>query len=90
MKFLNYKNKPLVRCGDVLYYGDMHDKYIAKLTIKSFKKSKNTDIADNVFIQIVNNDPQGSEEPIFKYGDEVGLFSAIDRAYVWIKKAQKK
>ena len=79
-----------MRCGDILYYGDMHDKYIAKLTIKSSKKDKNISLSDKVFIQILNNDQKDDEQPILKYGDEIGLFSAIDRAYVWLKKAQKK
>ena len=34
-----YKGKPLVRCGDVIYYGDMRDKYVVKLEIKSKKES---------------------------------------------------
>ena len=36
--FPTYKGKPLVRCGDVIYYGDMRDKYVVKLEIKSKKK----------------------------------------------------
>ena len=37
-KFPTYKGKPLVRCGDVIYYGSMKDKYVVKLEIKSKKK----------------------------------------------------
>lgn len=55
-EFLQYKNKPLVRCGDVIYYGDMNDKCVAKLTIKSKNKKDNMDFADRVFIQILNTD----------------------------------
>ena len=33
--FFSYKGKPLVRCGDVIYYGDMKDKFVVKLEIKS-------------------------------------------------------
>ena len=29
--FFSYKGKPLVRCGDVIYYGDMKDKFVVKL-----------------------------------------------------------
>ena len=36
--FPTYKGKPLVRCGDVIYYGSMKDKYVVKLEIKSKKK----------------------------------------------------
>ena len=31
--FLTYKEKPLVRMGNTLYYGDMRDKYVVMLTI---------------------------------------------------------
>ena len=30
-QFSTYKEKPLVRCGDVIYYGSMKDKYVVKL-----------------------------------------------------------
>ena len=50
-EFLQYKDKPLVRCGDVIYYGDMNDKCVAKLTIKS--KNKNCIVhSDNEWLQI--------------------------------------
>ena len=31
--FPTYKGKPLVRCGDVIYYGDMRDKYLSLIHI---------------------------------------------------------
>ena len=34
-KFPTYKGKPLVRCGDTIYYGSMKDKYVIKMDIKS-------------------------------------------------------
>lgn len=37
-KFPMYKGKPLVRCGNVLYYGSMKDKYVCRLEIKSTKR----------------------------------------------------
>ena len=42
-KFPTYKGKPLVRCGDVIYYGSMKDKYVVKLEIKSKKKVQDMD-----------------------------------------------
>ena len=50
-KFPTYKGKPLVRCGDVIYYGSMKDKYVVKLEIKSKKKVKDMDVADRVTSQ---------------------------------------
>ena len=37
-KMLSYKGKPMVRRGDVIYYGDMNEKYIIIFTIKSKKQ----------------------------------------------------
>ena len=33
--FFQYKGKPLVRCGNMLYYGDMRDPFVIKMLIKS-------------------------------------------------------
>ena len=88
-EFLQYKNKPLVRCGDVIYYGDMNDKCVAKLTIKSKNKKDNMDFADRVFIQILNTDFSDPKKLVIQKGEQNGLFSAIDTAYVWLKKAMK-
>ena len=36
--FLTYKDKPLVRSGNEIYYGDMADSYIIKFKIMSETK----------------------------------------------------
>ena len=56
-KYPMYKGKPLVRCGDTIYYGSMKDKYVVKLEIKSKKKVKDLDVADKVTIQLMYTDP---------------------------------
>ena len=43
-KFLNYKGMPLVRKGKTVYFGNMTDKYITRLTILS----ENNDIAEKI------------------------------------------
>ena len=32
-QFPTYRGHPLVRCGDVIYYGSMKDKYVVKLEL---------------------------------------------------------
>ena len=88
-EFLQYKNKPLVRCSDVIYYGDMNDKCVAKLTIKSKNKNGDMNFADRVFIQILSTDFKKKKKLVIQKGEQNGLFSAIDTAYVWLKKAMK-
>ena len=59
-EFLNYKGRPLVRCGDTLYYGNMEDKAVVQLTVKD--KEKDGDITTAKKIQVVLLDTDTSLE----------------------------
>ena len=52
-KYLHYMDKPLVREGDTICYGDMSEKCILILEIMSYKKSGANDIPDKILIQIM-------------------------------------
>lgn len=56
-KFPTYKGKPLVRCGDVLYYGNMDERYVIRLQIKSKKTVNDLEVADKVTVQLMCTDP---------------------------------
>ncbi len=87
-KFPMYKGKPLVRCGDTIYYGSMKDKYVVKLEIKSKKKVQDLDVADKVTIQLMYTDPSiGSRKQIVKSSEKPGLYLALDIADVWLSRA---
>ena len=83
-----YKGKPLVRCGDVIYYGSMHDKYVVRLEIKSKKKVQDIDIADRVTIQLMYTDQNiRSRKQIIKSSEKNGLYLAMDIADAWLTRA---
>lgn len=89
--FFTYKGKPLVRCGDTLYYGNMSDPFVIKLQIKSKVASGDLEIADKVSIQLLNTDPYVSpRKAIVKTSEKSTLYLAIDIGSVWLQKALKE
>ena len=87
-KFPTYKGKPLVRCGDVIYYGSMKDKYVIRLLIKSKKKVKDLEVADKVTVQLMFTDKAvRTRKQIVKTSEKNGLYLAMDIADVWLERA---
>ncbi len=90
-QFPMYRGKPLVRCGDVLYYGSMMDKYVIRMEIKSKKKIKDMEVADRVAIQMMRTDLTiRNRKQIIKTSEKSGLYLAMDLAYVWLTRALSK
>ena len=87
-QFPTYRGKPLVRCGNVLYYGSMLDRYVVRLEIKSKKKVGELDVADRASIQLMRTDraSQGHKQ-IVKTSEKNGLYLAMDLADVWLRRA---
>lgn len=90
-EFSTYKGKPLVRSGDVLYYGDMKDKYVIKMQIKSKEMMNDIEVANKVSVQLLSTDINISpRKAIIKTSEKPSLFLAIDIADVWLQKALKE
>ncbi len=90
-EFFTYKNKPMVRNGDTIYYGDMNDEYVAKIDILSKKENGGIEIADSVSVQLMLTDPEVSaRKRIVKTSKKSSLYLAIDIADVWLERALKK
>ncbi len=91
-KFLEYKGKPLVRCGNTIYYGSMSDPYVICLKILSDENIKGLKVSGKVAIQLVNTDPSvtSPKEKIVKKSEKNGLFNALDLGAVWLERALKK
>ena len=87
-EFMTYKGKPMVRCGDTIYYGDTADKYIVMLQILDTKKVKDLDVATKVYVQLQLTDPSiKSRDRIVKKSEKDSLYTAIDIAVVWLERA---
>jgi hypothetical protein len=86
--FLMYKGKPLVRCGDTLYYGNMSDKYVVMLRILSKKKMKNMELANRVSVQLMYTDADVRvRDRVVKTSEKEGLYNAMDIGSIWLERA---
>ena len=89
-EFSTYKGKPLVRCGDELYFGSMADRFVIRMQIKSKKTVGDTEIADKVAIQLLCTDPDLSpRKQLVKSSEKSDLYVALDIADVWLNRALK-
>ena len=90
-KFLSYKGKPLVRCGNTIYYGNMNDPFVVLLQIVSSKKVNDLDVADRVTVQLLSTDPDARpKDRIIKKSEKKGLYNAMDIGTIWLERALKK
>lgn len=86
--FPTYRGKPLVRCGDTLYYGSMTDKYVIKIDVKTKKKVNDLEVADKCTVQLMYTDPEiRTRKQIVKTSEKSGLYLALDIADAWLTRA---
>ena len=85
-EYLYYKDKPLVREGNTICYGDMNEKCILVLEIMSYKEVEGKKLPKDVFIQVID-----SKDPnkILKQGKKEGLYDAFSMGLVWLDLALK-
>ena len=87
-KVLMYKGHPLMRLGNLIYYGSMADSHIVMLQILETKKVGETEVASRVSVQLQLTDPAAkSRDRIVKKGEKDGLYTALDFGSVWLDRA---
>ena len=86
--FLTYKGKPLVRKGNIIYYGNMVDPFVIMISVADSHKVHGVDIADKVTVQLLNTDPNvNPKDAIAKKAEKKGLWAAMDIGSVWLERA---
>ena len=87
-KLQEYKGHPLQRAGNIVYYGNMADKYIIMLQILDTKKVKDLEVATKVSVQLQLTDPNiKSRDRVVKKSEKSGFWEAMDVAVVWLERA---
>lgn len=87
-EMLEYKGHPLRRKDNLIYYGDMADKYIIMIMIVESEKLEDLDVATKVSVQLQLTDPEvKSKDRVVKKVDKNSLYEAMDVAAVWLERA---
>ncbi len=86
---LMYKGKPLVRCGNTIYYGYMDEPYVTILQIQSMKEVNGEQMADKIIVQLFKTDPNivRLKDKIEKKAERIGLADALDVGSIWLERA---
>ena len=70
-KGLMYKGKPLLRCGNRIYYGNLEDKLILALDIvESNAKKQDVDVSTKVKVQIMDNTGELGKGQVYRKCEE--------------------
>jgi hypothetical protein len=84
---LSYKGRPLRRKDNLIYYGDMSEKYIIMYQILSTKKVGDLDVATRVGIQLqlTAADLKGRDR-VIKKAEKSSLYAAMDLGSIWLER----
>ncbi len=87
-KKLMYKGLPLRRKDNLIYYGNMSDKYIVMLQIqdKTVENGVETATRVSVYLQQTSENVRPKER-IVRKTEKAGLYEALDVGAVWLERA---
>ncbi len=83
---LLYQGKPLLRDGNVLYYGDFSENFITRFTIHETKQVQNLDVASKVTIELLEKHGEDiSSARLTKKAERNSLYAALDIGIYWLE-----
>lgn len=85
-EYLVYEGKPLLRDGNVLYYGDFSENFITRFTITETKKVKDLEVASKVMIELLEKHGDDiSTARLTKKAERDSLYAALDIGVYWLE-----
>ena len=86
--FLQYKGKPFVRSGNMIYYGDLSDPCVVMLQILNSTKEGGLDLSGTVSLMLMLTDESiPLPQRVLKKSEKEGLYVAMDLASIWLERA---
>lgn len=82
---LVFKNKPIVRSGSILYYGNPSEKFIVRLNILETSDVEGFELSTKVSIELL--DISSEKERLIKKADRSGLYDALEIGSIWLDRS---
>lgn len=90
-EFLTYKGRPLVRTGNLIFYGDLNEKYYTMISILQTENKGDVPVATKAEIQLLLTDKNiPAKDALVKKAVRDGLYPAMDLAAVWLEMENAK
>ena len=85
---LLYKGRPLRRCKNEIYYGDLSEKYIVAIQILDSEKKGELDIGGKMSVSLMLTDSEiRLKDRIVKHSEKQGLYNPLDIGSIWLERA---
>ena len=87
---LFYKKRPLVRSGDVIFYGSVSGSHVVKIDIKSKKFIGKLEIPNTLDVQLVNSAAavRGNIFRNVKFSEKNSIYEALDLGCAWLERLE--
>ena len=85
-EILLYREKPLLRDGNTLYYGDFKENFIVRFTILESEKVNDLDMAKKVIIELLEkNGDDIKSAKLTKKAERTSMWAALDIGIYWLE-----
>lgn len=86
-KVFTYKDKPVIRKGNEIYYGNLEDKYILALKILETKQEYGMEIASKIKMELQDNTGELGKGKVYRQSERSDLYHAFDIGGFWLEDA---
>ncbi len=85
-EMLVYREKPLLREGNTLYFGDFKDNFIVRFTILETEKVNDLDMAKKVVIELLEKSGDSiATAKLVKKAERTSMWAALDIGIYWLE-----
>lgn len=86
-KYLTYREKPIIRKGDDIYYGNLDDKYILALKVLETKEEYGMKVATKIKLELQDNSGELGKGGVYRKTEREDLYHALDLGAFWLEDA---